>query len=318
VTEEENKKVTKKGGKLSTNMASESECMMNVEIVKLKTYDVSTTNLNNNYDTFNIINKEENFFVPKSFIEVRNPDHFPEQLVLSKDYSMSCIDQNMNTNLIHQNYLSNLKIHEETKKSNIVADGENSETNNFTFKLDKNADINNSLFINGEDANGYFEVSNSRNNAENGFKHFNGEKVLLKHTLRKNKTPKFFLASKKYVSCQKMHSKFLENSNIEEKNSFISINKETINKYQYLFSDVENISSKSNRGYSMRFNNSKNISHPDDGDLTNLQRFVTVYSTTKTNSSNVLVTEGDSKVMNTGTAKGMGMINELQIKDVKL
>lgn len=282
---------------------------------------MSTTNFNNQYDTFNIINKEENFFVPKSFIEVRNPDNFNENLIVPKDYSMSCIDQNVNTNFIHQNYLSNLKIQEESKKCNVYLDDENPDRNNFTFKLDKNdrnADINNSLFINGEDANGYFEVSNSRNNAENGFKHFNGEKVLLKHTLRKNKTPKFFLASKKYVSCQKMHSKFLENSNVEEKNSFISINKETINKYQYLFSDVENISSKSNRGYSMRFNNSKNLSHPDDGDLTNLQKYVTVYSTTKTNSSNVLATEGDSKVMNTCIAKTMGMSNELQIKDVKL
>jgi len=271
---------------------------------------VSTTNcgINNNCENSNILQKEDNLYAPKSFI-ARNNEELDDKIVFTREYSSSftgSLTQNKNKNLLQQDYFSNIKQHEE-KKMNLIMEmdskAEDSNNYNYTFKRetkDSKGDI--SIVINGNDKDNYFDQSNSRNNADLGFKHFNGEKILLKHSLRKNKTPKFLLSPKKCLSKQDLGIKHFNHSNAEiipEKASFISINKDTISKYKFLFSDVDDVSSKSIRAYDKKFNNSKNLSQfCEDGDFTNLQKYGTVYSTSKANTSNILATEADSKIMN--------------------
>jgi len=171
---------------------------------------------------------------------------------------------------------------------------ESKRINNLIVEIDSRAeDLNKMTFKNkasGNTLNSSVQINSPNNKHEKNcleYKHFNGEKILLQHSLNKNKTP----------HCHDIPKKHLNNSNIDiihDKPSFISINKETITKYKHLFSDVEEASMKNTTRRDSRFNISKNISNFEDSDFTTLQKYGTLYSTSKTMNI-VLSTEIDTK-----------------------
>jgi len=166
-----------------------------------------------------------------------------------------------------------------------------------------------------------FDNLNSKNNIELGYKHFNGEKILLKNSLRKGtKSPKFFISPKKCISRPNLPTKYFKNSNFNvshDKASFVSINKDTITKYKYLFSDVDNISSCRNE--KKRPTISKNTSYYEDGDFTNLQKFGEVYSTAKSNTSNIFTTETDARALNSTSRRSNLLTDSTKnLKEIKI
>jgi len=259
--------------------------------VKGKKYDDSTYIGQMNFeDQSNILPREDKFYAPKSFIMSRNTTEMITDNIFDREYSASFnITHSPQRNQLQNDYLSNVK-RNEIKKNNLIIeiDSKAEESNNFTFKKgEKGTTLNNSIHFNSKE--GGNDVKNDVD-----YKHFNGEKTLIKHSLKKNKTPKFFISPQKCYSKQDIHRRHFNNSNLDivhEKGSFLSINKDTITKYQHLFCDVEETSVKSTKRHGSRFH--KNTNHLEDGDLTSLQKHGTVYSTSKNNTTNI--TESDMK-----------------------
>jgi len=121
------------------------------------------------------------------------------------------------------------------------------------------------------------------NSVENeNFETTQGQKILIKHSLKKNKSPKFIKSHKK----KHAHQKAANNSEIievDKKDSFICNSKETFDKYKHLFGDVVDDFVPSNRN--IKKCHTKNLSQFEESDFTSLQKFGTIYSTNKTNSS---------------------------------
>jgi len=236
-------------------------------------------------DQSNILPREGKFYAPKSFIMSRNSEMAPDN-IFDREYSASFnFTHSPQRNHLQNDYFSNVKKNE-LKKLIIEVDSKAEESNNFTFKKDLKISgntLNNSIFFNTK------EASDVKNDAD--YRHFNGEKTLIKHSLKKNKTPKFFISPQKCYSKQDIHKRHFNNSNLDivhEKASFISISKDTITKYKHLFSDVEETSVRPMKRHDSRYQ--KNISHFDDGDLTSLGKHGTLYSS-KNNTTNITETE---------------------------
>ena len=297
-------------------------------IAKARNYDQIT----NNCETSNL-QKDDKIYFAKSFVETSQNELITENILIPRDYSASfnLLEENgfqPNKNIIKHNYFKNLKTRQLNEEKNgkliLELDSNAEESNNFTFKKETGENnqntLNTSIIINSNDLNNQNDNLNCKKNL--GYNHFNGEKILIKHSLKKNKSPKFLISPKKSNSRQEiMHNKFNHSNTIEvlnDKASFLSINKETINKYKYLFSDLDTGSLKSMRGLNDKKNYSKNVTHFDDSDLTSLQKYGTVYCSNKTNCSNILATDSDSKNLNLITAKSNALLTDSNnnIKDL--
>lgn len=221
-------------------------------------------------DSSNILNNDN--ILQKSFIETShlNKEILSEHVLLSFGNSNSFNANNLiNRKSFQKEYMGNIKYNAKTKnipeRESIAEESKNLTKEIMNYNLTQQTTIFNSIDRdNGSD----FTLKN--------------KKILVKHSLRKNKSPKFLHPKKKLSN--KRNNQYVLSCSVERQSSFLG-NTQTFNKYKYLFGDIEN-----NRAESLCPNrriSSKKQSNIEDSDLTNMQRFGTIYSTIKTQRNNI-------------------------------
>ena len=130
--------------------------------------------------------------------------------------------------------------------------------------------MNYKIIINGNDnLNNDFSCNKKSNVEESNY--FDYDINFHRDSYKRNNVPKSKKSITKKNRINNLCMKSAEINGENLKNSFISINKETITKYQHLFSDVDVCNYKSNRS-NLRTPKNLMITQLEDGDLTNFQK----------------------------------------------
>jgi len=227
-------------------------------------------------------------FAPKSFIDTSNPTGiFEEQPVFAPKQFSSSFTTNFKRyrNNSQIDYLTNIKYCVKTKP---IAEKESrAEESHYQKETHENMNTNPSgkIAITNTGTLNNTLVLNSIENDHLDRKDKSSQKILVKHSLKKNKSPRFLKPLKK-----KSHLRPGNNTEIlEEPNdntiSVIYNNKETLSKYRYLFADIGEDIVPTIRNF--RKAHTKTLSELEDSDFTSLQKFGTIYSTNKTLTSQV-------------------------------
>jgi hypothetical protein len=228
--------------------------------------------------------------LPKSFIETAPNDQvFNEKVILNNDISSSFVSGPMNLkyrNNIHNNYFASLKFQNKRKcvpEMNSKAE----ESDNLTMTLKEIINYNltqNTTVLNS--------IEYENKNSKEILSPFN-TRVLVKHSLRRTKVQNFFYHIEKKLKDE-------QEIGLKTKNFYKENYKETINRYKHLFGDIEGQRAESLRA--VKRCNDKRLTYLEDTDFTNLHKYGTIYSTNKTNSSN-MCTEDAKKTFNSITRK---------------
>jgi len=174
---------------------------------------LNSSNCNNNFN--------EN--IPKSFIDTKakTNDILEEQpILIPKQFSSSFVNQAKYRNNVQFDYMTNIKY---CVKNKVIPEKESraEESHNFTInkrETQENMNINtvtgtmnNTLIFNSIDNENYIVDSNSTRN----------QKVLIKHSLKKTRSPRFLKTQKKKINNTDIYDK---------KDSFICNSKEIFEK----------------------------------------------------------------------------------------
>ena len=260
--------------KQSTQLYSETESYYILIKDKNKLVDKSLNCSTNPFflniqhiDSSNILSNDNNNYLPKSFIETFLPNKneiFNEHVYLSYDQSASFIVNSQKyRNNFKNEYISNYK---NTRTSHIAERESKAEESNYlnmtkdlmNYNLTQQTMIFDSI---DKDNNNNLELKNT--------------KIIVKHSLKKNKSPRFLHPVKKLSN--KRNIQVLGSSNNLQTVSLY--NRDNISKYNYLFGDIEN--NRTNSVFGNKTITSKKYSNLDVIDFANLQKFGTHYSINK-------------------------------------
>lgn len=221
--------------------------------------------------------------LPKSNLETAPTTQLLNEKVLISNDLITSSNPNMPLNLKYRNniqkdYFSNIRNH--LRNSCVLemnSKAEDSKNMTITLKDIMNYNLtHNTTILNSGDQDKRYE-----NEIFSPF----ATKVLVKHSLKKTKTPKFLNPITKDGFLFKNRGKYDSN---HSKRDYL-LNNQTICKYKHLFGDIS--SGKSPNIRSGKRGDEKKISNLEDSDFTSLQKFGTIYSTNKTTSSHIWTEE---------------------------
>jgi len=253
--------------------------------VGYKKDDQSLTILTNVYQSDDISNVKN---IPKSFIDTSvNPNGILEEQPIfdPKQFSSSFTSQSniRYRNNVQFDYLSNIKY---CVKSKVIIEKESkAEESNYQRETVENMQSNKIMYTNTGTMNHTLVLNSVENDIHpTDMNKQSSKKILVKHSLRKNKSPRFLKPLKQNSHLKQCNITEIIEMPCDQTSSFIC-NKETLSKYRYLFADDGDDTPSMRNNF--RKCHTKNMTQFEDSDFTSLQKFGTVYSTNKTNSSHL-------------------------------
>jgi hypothetical protein len=275
--------------KQSTLMHSESERNYYINIVKNLRLEnsLSFSRLKisaNNIDSSGLLPfPTTQSILPKSFLDTAPTTQLLNEKVLISNELISSCGPNVPLNLKYRNniqkdYFSNIR--NQLRNSCVVemnSKAEDSKNMTITLKDIMNYNLtHNTTILNSAD---------QENRNENEIFSPFATKVLVKHSLKKTKTPKFIVPFTKEGFLFKNRGRYELNQSKRD----YQMNNQTICKYKHLFGDIACGKTQNNRPSKRGIE--KRISNLEDSDFTSLQKFGTIYSTNKTTSSHIWTEE---------------------------
>jgi len=273
------------GDRLSTMNNSDLDYIQKSQAGGVRRDDKSLTILTNAYQSNDVSNVK---IMPKSFIDASNPPGIWEEqpIFAPKQFSSSFTSQRniRYRNNVQSDYMTNIKY---CVKSKVIVEKESKaeESNNQRETVENIQTTNKNLNTNTGTMNHTLVLNSIENDIfpTESNRESSHQKILVKHSLRKNKSPRFLKPLKKNALKPGNNTEIIEMPE-DQMSSFIC-NKATLSKYRYLFADDYDDAPSMRNNF--RKCHTKNLTQLEDSDFTSLQKFGTIYSTNKTNSSHV-------------------------------